>query len=131
MAEKMPSVLLVEDQIDVRNMLAILFDEWGYKSTMVGTATEGLRQTLERRFDIIILDNWLPDLEGIDLCKQIREFDQYTPIVFFSSSAMGNEDSATIQAGANAFVLKGDGLAPLRETMAQQLTLAKQRKSFR
>lgn len=130
MAEERPSVLLVEDQADVRNMLAILFEEWGYQATMVGTATEGLRQALERRFAIIILDNWLPDLEGIDLCKQIREFDQYTPIIFFSSSAMGNEDSAAIQAGANAFVLKGAGLAPLRETMAQQLASAKQRKSF-
>jgi CheY-like chemotaxis protein len=130
MAEETPSVLLVEDQADVRNMLAILFEEWGYQATMVGTATEGLRQALERRFDVIILDNWLPDLEGIDLCKQIREFDQYTPIIFFSSSAMGNEDSAAIQAGANAFVLKGEGLAPLREAMAQQLASAKQRKSF-
>jgi CheY-like chemotaxis protein len=130
MAEETPSVLLVEDQSDVRNMLAILFEEWGYLATMVGTATEGLRQALERRFDIIILDNWLPDLEGIDLCKQIREFDRYTPIIFFSSSAMGNEDSSAIQAGANAFVLKGEGLAPLRETMAQQLAAAKQRKSL-
>jgi CheY-like chemotaxis protein len=130
MAEETPSVLLVEDQSDVRNMLAILFEEWGYQATMVGTATEGLRQALERRFDIIILDNWLPDLEGIDLCKQIREFDRYTPIIFFSSSAMGNEDSSAIQAGANAFVLKGEGLAPLRETMAQQLAAAKQRKSL-
>jgi DNA-binding response OmpR family regulator len=130
MADETPSVLLVEDQSDVRNMLAILFEEWGYQATLVGTATEGLRQALERRFDLIILDNWLPDLEGIDLCKQIREFDQYTPIIFFSSSSMGNEDSATIQAGANAFVLKGAGLAPLRETMGQQLASAKQRKKF-
>jgi DNA-binding response OmpR family regulator len=121
MAEERPSVLLVEDQQHLREMLAILFEEWGYRATMVGTATEGLRQTLERRFDIIVLDNWLPDLEGLDLCKQIREFDQRTPIIFYSASAMGNEDTTTIQAGANAFVLKSDGLAPLREAMAQQL----------
>ncbi len=130
MAEETPSVLLVEDQQDLRDMLAILFEEWGYQAKMVGTATEGLRQAMERRFDIIILDNWLPDLEGIDLCKQIREFDQYTPIIFFTSSAMGNEDSSTIQAGANAFVLKGGGLGPLREAMAQQLATAKQRKKL-
>lgn len=130
MAEEIPSVLLVEDQQQMREMLAILFEEWGYQALMVGTATEGLRQAMGRRFDIIILDNWLPDLEGIDLCKQIREFDQRTPIIFFTSSAMGNEDSSTIQAGANAFVLKGDGLAPLREAMAQQLASAKQRKKF-
>lgn len=128
MADETPSVLLVEDQQHLRDMLAILFEEWGYQATMVGTATEGLRQTLERRFDIIVLDNWLPDLEGLDLCKQIREFDQRTPIIFYSASAMGNEDSTTIQAGANAFVLKSDGLAPLREAMAEQLAAVAERK---
>jgi CheY-like chemotaxis protein len=130
MAEETPSLLLVEDDRQLRDMLAILFEEWGYQFTLVGTATEGLRQVLQHRFDLIILDNWLPDLEGIDLCKQIREFDQYTPIIFFSSSAMGNEDSSTIQAGANAFVLKGEGLTPLREAMTRQLMLAKQRRPF-
>ena len=130
MANESLSVLLVEDQKNLRDMLTILFEEWGYQSMMVGTATEGLRQAMERRFDIIILDNWLPDLEGIDLCKQIREFDQRTPIIFFSASAMGNEDSSTLQAGANAFVLKGGGLAPLRDAMSQQLAAARQRKKF-
>ena len=128
MADETPSVLLVEDQQHLRDMLAILFEEWGYQATMVGTATEGLRQALERRFDMIILDNWLPDLEGLDLCKQIREFDQRTPIIFYSASAMGNEDMTSIQAGANVFVLKRDGLAPLREAMAQQLASVHERR---
>jgi DNA-binding response OmpR family regulator len=128
MADETPSVLLVDDQQHLRDMLAILFEEWGYDATMVGTATEGLRQALARRFDIIILDNWLPDLEGLDLCKQIREFDQRTPIIFYSASAMGNEDTTSIQAGANLFLLKSDGLAPLREAMAQQLASVKERR---
>ena len=128
MADETPSVLLVEDQQHLRDMLAILFEEWGYEATMAGTATEGLRQALERRFDIMILDNWLPDLEGLDLCKQIREFDRHTPIIFYSASAMGNEDTTSLQAGANVFVLKSQGLAPLREAMAQQLDLAARRR---
>ncbi|MBI3652307.1 MAG: response regulator [Acidobacteria bacterium] len=130
MADEKPSVLLVDDQQNLRDMLAILFDEWGYHTVMAGTATTGLRQAMERRFDLIILDNWLPDLEGIDLCKQIREFDRRTPIIFYSASAMGNEDTTTLQAGANLFVLKSAGLAPLRQAMAQQLDAAKQGKKF-
>jgi DNA-binding response OmpR family regulator len=76
---------------------------------------------MSRKFDIIILDNWLPDLEGIDLCRQIRGFDNQTPIIFFSGSDMGGEERAALEAGANAYLLKGAGLGNLRETMAQQL----------
>ena len=121
MAAQPPSVLLVEDHEDTRKMLELLFDEWGYRATMVSTATEGLRALLEFHFDIIVLDNWLPDLDGIELCRQIREFDRKTPIVFYSAAAMGSEDREALASGANAFIYKGSGLGPLRETMAVEL----------
>lgn len=102
-------------------MLELLLDEWGYRATLVSTATEGLKHLLDRSFDIIILDNWLPDLDGIELCRQIREFNRLTPIIFFSAAAMGSEDRAALAAGANAYVYKGRGLGNLREAMAEEL----------
>src|ERR1044072_4141389 len=71
MASSPPTLLLVEDHEDTRKMLELLFEEWGYRATMVGTATEGLRHLLANHFDLIILDNWLPDLDGIELCSAI------------------------------------------------------------
>jgi CheY-like chemotaxis protein len=121
MAAQPPSVLLVEDHEDTRKMLELLFDEWGYRATMVPTATEGLRALLEFHFDIIVLDNWLPDLDGIELCRQIREFNRKTPIVFYSAAAMGSEDREALASGANAFIYKGSGLGSLREAMAEEL----------
>ena len=121
MAATPPSVLLVEDHEDTRHMLELLFDEWGYRATLVGTATEGLRCLLERPFDIVVLDNWLPDLDGIELCRQIREFNRQTPIVFYSAAAMGSEDREALASGANVYVYKGSGLAILREAMADEL----------
>jgi CheY-like chemotaxis protein len=124
MAAEPPSVLLVEDDPDVRNMLDLLFGEWGYRATMAKTATEGLKRLLESRFDMIVLDNWLPDLEGIELCRMIRGRDRRTPVIFYSAAGMGSEDRAALAAGANAYVLKGTGLGPLRETMAEELKKA-------
>lgn len=118
------SVLLVEDDEQARSLLELFFGEWGYHATLASTATEGLRHLLERRFDIIVLDNWLPDLEGIELCRQIREFDRKTPIIFFSGATMGSEDMRAFAAGANAYVKKGIGLGSLREAMAQELKKA-------
>ena len=121
MAATPPSVLLVEDHEDTRNMLELLFDEWGYGATMVSTATEGLRCLLAQQFDIVVLDNWLPDLDGVELCRQIREFNRQTPIIFYSAAAMGSEDREALASGANAFIYKGSGLGHLREAMAQEL----------
>ena len=121
MAAEPFSVLLVDDHQDTRDMLELLLDEWGYRATIVSTATEGLKHLLDRSFDIIILDNWLPDLDGIELCRQIREFNRLTPIIFFSAAAMGSEDRAAMSAGANAYIYKGSGLGLLREAMAEEL----------
>ena len=121
MAAEPFSVLLVDDHQDTRDMLELLLGEWGYRATIVSTATEGLRHLLDRSFDIIILDNWLPDLDGIELCRQIREFNRLTPIIFFSAAAMGSEDRAALAAGANAYIYKGSGLGMLREAMAEEL----------
>ena len=127
MAAEPFSVLLVDDHQDTRDMLELLLGEWGYRATIVSTATEGLKHLLDRSFDIIILDNWLPDLDGIELCRLIREFNRKTPVIFFSAAAMGSEDRAALAAGANAYVYKGSGLGVLREAMAVELKKANPR----
>jgi DNA-binding response OmpR family regulator len=124
MAARSLSVLLVEDDLDTREMLDLLMKEWGYQLNVSTTATDGLKQLLQKKFDIIVLDNWLPDLDGIELCRQIRGFDRQTPIIFFSAATMGSEDRAALQAGANAYIYKGMSLGNLREAMAQELRKA-------
>ena len=121
MMTESPSVLLIEDHEDTRKMLELLFGEWGYHATIAPTATEGLKHLLEQRFDIIILDNWLPDLDGVELCRQVRAVDRQTPIIFYSAAGMGSEDREAMDCGASAFVSKGGSLGELRETMAAQL----------
>jgi CheY-like chemotaxis protein len=119
-----PSVLFVEDHEDTRQMLELLFEEWGYQPTMAATATEGLRFLLERSFDLIILDNWLPDLDGIELCRQIRAINREAPIIFYSAASMGSEEREAISGGANAYIYKGNGLGALRQKMAEELSKA-------
>ena len=121
MAFDIPTVLLVEDHEDTRKLLELLFEEWGYRATIVSTATEGLRQLLANRFDLIVLDNWLPDLDGIELCHQIRAIDRHTPVIFYSAAAMGSEDREALSSGANAFITKGSGPGVLRQAMAEEL----------
>ena len=124
MAAKLLSVLLVEDDLDTHEMLDLLMKEWGYSLTIAPTATGGLKHLFQSKFDVIVLDNWLPDLDGIELCRQIREFDRQTPIIFYSAATMGSEDRAALQAGANAYIYKGMALGNLREAMERELKKA-------
>ena len=55
-----------------------------------------------------MLDSRLPDLDGFDLCRQIRDFDSDTPILFFSGAAYEADKKRGIEAGANAYVIKPD-----------------------
>lgn len=121
MRTESPTVLLIEDHEDTRKMLALLFDEWGYQATIAASATEGLKHVLEQGYDLIILDNWLPDLDGVELCRQVRAVDCQTPIIFYSASGMGSEDREAMDSGANAFVSKSGSLGELRETITAQL----------
>jgi CheY-like chemotaxis protein len=124
MVTESPSVLLIEDDKETRTMLETLFGEWGYRPTLAPTATAGLKYLLDAHFDLIILDNWLPDLDGIEVCRQVRAFDRNTPIIFYSAAVMGSEDRQAMDSGASAFVPKGSNLFRLREAMATELQKA-------
>jgi len=59
-----------------------------------------------QHFDLYLLDSWLPDGSGLDLCKQIREFDQATPIVFYSAAAYEIDRDQALLSGAQAYLVK-------------------------
>ena len=55
-----------------------------------------------------MLESRLPDIDGSDLCRQMRAFDPDTPILFFSGAAYEADKKRGIEAGANAYVIKPD-----------------------
>ena len=74
----------------------------------VGTAAQALSLIRTERFDLYLLDSWLPDLDGFELCRQMRAFDPLTPILFFSGAAYESDKQRGIDAGANAYLVKPD-----------------------
>jgi len=74
----------------------------------VGTAAQALWLIRVERFDLYLLDASLPDLDGFELCRRMRAFDQHTPILFFSGAAFEADKKKGIEAGADAYVIKPD-----------------------
>lgn len=101
---KKKHILMVEDQEDSWELEALKLTEC--KLTFARNFDEGLRLARLGYFDLYILDNWLPDGSGIGLCRLIREFDPYTPILFYSAAAYERDIQEALRSGAQAYLAK-------------------------
>ena len=85
----------------------------GYEVTCVDSGTEALFLAKNDRFDLFLVDNWLPGLSGPELTVQIREFDKITPILFYSGAAYEDDKQAALNAGAQGYLVKPIGIERL------------------
>lgn len=112
-------VLCVEDDPDTLEMLKVLLQEAGYGFKSVNNCADALQIVRQGGLSVILLDNVLVDGTGIELCRQIRQFNQQTPIIFLSGSIYEGEDKLALQLGANAFLSKPCNLESLLATLKQ------------
>jgi DNA-binding response OmpR family regulator len=97
-------ILYVEDHEEAWEIMELTLEEC--KLTFARNFDNGLRLARQGYFDLYILDNWLPDGSGIGLCRAIREFDPYTPILFYSAAAYGHDIEEALRSGAQAYLVK-------------------------
>jgi DNA-binding response OmpR family regulator len=81
------------------------------------------------KFDLFLLDSWLPDGSGIDLCKAIRQIDAHTPIIFYSAAAYEDDKVLAIGAGAQGYLTKPARLAELCDLVSSLIHDAPTKKS--
>lgn len=112
-------ILCVEDHQATRELLQMLFNLHGYEARFAATIAEALLLARSERFDLYLLDNFLPDGSGIDLCQWIREFDRETPVVFYSLWNAEDDRQRALAAGAQAYLGKLRGSDDLVKTMAR------------
>ncbi len=89
-------------------MLVILLKLAFIEAKAVGTAAEALSLIKAEHFDLYMLDAWLPEMDGFELCRRMRAFDAQIPILFFSGAAYEADKKKGIEAGANHYVIKPD-----------------------
>jgi CheY-like chemotaxis protein len=101
-------VLFVDDDEDACEILKLLMRSCGVDATCAQSAVEAWPLIRGQSFDLFVLDGWLPGIDGFEFCRQIREFDSDTPILFYSGAAYDADKQKGIAAGANAYVTKPD-----------------------
>jgi CheY-like chemotaxis protein len=101
-------VLCVDDDLDTRDMMNALLDYYGYEPVIAGSVSEALASAKSGGLALCILDHWLTESNGIELCQQIRAFDPDTPIMFYSGAAYKTDIQNGLDAGAQAYLVKPD-----------------------
>lgn len=117
-------VLCVDDDEDACEMLSALLNSYQIDATCVRSAAEAWLLIKAERFDLYLLDGWLPHVDGFEFCRQIREVDSHTPILFYSGAAYEADRQKGIAAGANAYVTKPN-LEQLIEILVDLIATAK------
>lgn len=114
-------VLYIEDHADTVEMVTLMLESGGFDVQAFSTLEAGLEAASRQSFDLFLLDAWLPDGSGMELCKKIREFDSTTPIVFYSAAAYDGDKEAALQSGAQAYLVKPTDSPDLCEVLFRLL----------
>jgi two-component system, OmpR family, KDP operon response regulator KdpE len=101
-------ILLVDDELSIQKAMAPLLRSSGYGVTLAGTGREALDYFRRDRPDLVILDLGLPDINGIEVCKRVREVAD-TPIVVLSARGAEKDKVAALDHGADDYVTKPFG----------------------
>ncbi|MBA2733921.1 MAG: response regulator, partial [Acidobacteria bacterium] len=115
MADNSRQILFVEDTADTRDLVEFSLQSEGFTVTTAQTADEGLGLARTKPFALILLDIGLPDKDGLELCREIRRFDQQTPILFYTAFAELLDKEEATKAGAQGCLRKPEDTARIGE----------------
>jgi two-component system KDP operon response regulator KdpE len=101
----MSSILIVEDELNIRRMVSIALNAEGYKTIESSSVRDGLRHALDLKPELIILDLGLPDGDGQEVLTRIRQTSS-VPILVLSARHTENDKVKLLMSGANDYVSK-------------------------
>jgi two-component system, OmpR family, KDP operon response regulator KdpE len=107
-----PLVLLVEDEPQMRRFLRAALTGHGYKLVEAETGVSGLTEAATRNPEVILLDLGLPDLDGLEVTRRLREW-ATTPIIVISARGQEKDKVAALDAGADDYLTKPFGVGEL------------------
>jgi two-component system alkaline phosphatase synthesis response regulator PhoP len=106
-------ILLVEDEENLRSTIALNLELEGYDVQCAVNGKEALQLFKYHRFDIVVLDIMLPEINGLDVCREMRKENRNVFILFLSARSMGSERIEGLKAGADDYLSKPFNLEEL------------------
>lgn len=99
------AILIVEDEKNMSNLLKLELTHSGYQCDQAFDGEDGLKKSLENDYELILLDLMLPRINGIELCRQLREKKQ-TPVIMLTARDEVMDKVNGLQVGADDYLAK-------------------------
>ncbi len=119
-----PSVLMIEDELPIRRFVRATLGSQAFALIEAKTAAEGLALAASHNPEIVLLDLGLPDLDGLDVIKRLREWTS-VPIIVISARGKEKDKVSALDAGADDYLTKPFGVSELMARMRVSLRHAR------
>lgn len=99
-------VLIVDDEPDFLSLMQERIGSWGYEVLLAPEGKSALVMIKEKFPDIVILDFFMPGMDGVEVLRRIREFDKKIPVIMFTAHAEIKNIKGAQELGVSAFIPK-------------------------
>jgi two-component system KDP operon response regulator KdpE len=112
MSDTPPLILVIDDEPPIQKFLRVTLDAQGYQVVEAVTGKAGLIQAASRTPDLIILDLGLPDIDGVEVTRQLRQWTK-VPVIVVSARGKEQDKILALDAGADDYLTKPFGVGEL------------------
>jgi DNA-binding response OmpR family regulator len=99
-------ILVIEDEPQLAQLVEMHLCDAGCRVEVAATGTNGLAKANKRRFDLMVLDLMLPDMDGLDICRQLRAKKDYTPVLILTARSGEVDRVLGLELGADDYLTK-------------------------
>lgn len=99
-------ILLIEDDADIAALLCLHLQDEGYRITHQADGLQALARLEESAWDAVILDLMLPHVDGLEICRRIRQMTRYLPVIIISARASETQRVLGLEMGADDYLPK-------------------------
>lgn len=107
-------ILLIEDEIPLRTAIRDALADEGWRVLTATDGRQGMDKALAEKPDLIVLDIMLPKLDGLSLCRQLRELGHSVPVIMLTARGLVEDRVHGLDAGADDYLIKPFSLAELK-----------------
>ena len=106
METKPQKILIVEDEQSIQKLLEFTLQQANYKTVLADDGEQGIEKVLDENPDLIILDLMLPKIDGMEICRMLRNQDIETPIIMLTAKGEEMDRIIGLEMGADDYMTK-------------------------
>lgn len=116
MENKGARILVIDDEAQIQRLLRVALTSHGYEVAEAASGQQGLSEAAVYRPDLVILDLGLPDMDGLEVVRRLREWSK-VPVIILSAKEQENDKIVALDAGADDYLTKPFGMGELLARM--------------